>query len=92
MSTDGTSTLKSSQISVTNSESKFKVSIDLYAVNVSQEDNICVDYQTSTSQGEKYWKAKYACDFPYRSGRPRHSSSFETRTEFETSVTIRCNK
>jgi secreted trypsin-like serine protease len=57
MSTDGTSTLKSSQISVANSESKFKISLDMYAVSMSHEDNICVDYQTSTTHGEKCWKA-----------------------------------
>jgi len=71
MKNDGTSTLKSSQISVANSESKlFKVSMDLYAVNMSHEDNICIDYQTSTTQGEKCWKAMH--DFPL--------SQWETKT------------
>jgi len=57
MSTDGKSTLTSSQISVANSENKFKISLDIYVVNMSHEDNICVDYQTSTTHGEKCWKA-----------------------------------
>ena len=77
MSTDGTSTLKSTQISVDNSElNKFKVSLDLYAVNMSHEDNICVDYQTSTTHahGEKCWTALH--EFPM--------SQWETKTfEFE---------
>mmetsp|Transcript_14332 Transcript_14332/g.23992 ORF Transcript_14332/g.23992 Transcript_14332/m.23992 type:complete len:110 (-) Transcript_14332:81-410(-) len=74
MRNDGTSTLKSSQISVANLESKFKVSMDLYAVNMSHEDNICVDYQTSTTQGEKCWKAMH--DFTL--------SQWETKTfEFD---------
>ena len=78
MSTDGTSTLKSNQISITNSESKFKVSVDLYAVNMSHEDNICIDYQTSTSQGETCWKALH--DFPL--------SQWETKTfEFDAANT-----
>ena len=78
MSTDGTSTLKSSQISVANSESKFKVSVDIYAVNLSHDDNFCIDYQTSTSQGEKCWKAMH--DFPL--------SQWKTKTfEFEAENT-----
>ena len=55
---------------------KFKVSLDLYAVNMSHEDNICVDYQTSTAHAhdEKCWTALH--EFPM--------SQWETKTfEFE---------
>jgi trypsin len=78
MSTDGTSTLKSSQISVADSENKFKVSVDLYAVNLSHDDNFCVDYQTNTLHGEKCWKAMH--DFPL--------AQWETKTfEFDAENT-----
>ncbi|KAL7496372.1 hypothetical protein ACHAWT_004528 [Skeletonema menzelii] len=74
MSAGGTSILKSSQISVTNSPNKIKVSMDLYAVNMSHEDNMCIDYQTSTTLGEHCWKAIH--DFPL--------SQWETKTfEFD---------
>ncbi len=84
MSTDGTSTLKSSQISVANSESKFKVSIDLYAVNLSHDDSFCIDYQTSTFQGEKCWKAMH--DFPLSQW---ETKSFEFDAENTESLRLR---
>jgi len=84
MSTGGTSTLKSSQISVTNSESKFKLSIDLYAVDLSHDDNICIDYQTSTSHGEKCWKALH--DFPLSQW---ETKSFEFDAENTESLRLR---
>ena len=52
------STLKSNLIKVGKSGNKFKFTVDLYAINLTHEDSLCVDYQTSNSQrGENCWKA-----------------------------------
>ena len=74
MSSGGTSTLKSSHIGLANSQNKIKVSLDLYAASMSHEDNICIDYQTSSAHGEHCWKALH--DFQL--------SQWETKTfEFD---------
>ena len=74
MSTGRTSTLKSGHINVANSENKFRISLDLYAVQMGHEDDICIDYQTNTNHGVQCWKALH--DIPL--------SQWSTKTfEFE---------
>ena len=73
---EGASTLKSRQIEVEKTENKFKISLDLYAVNMNHDDSICIDYQTMSTQkgGERCWKALH--DF--------HLSQWVTKTfEFD---------
>eukprot|EP00985_Skeletonema_marinoi_P019935 scaffold11609_cov121-Skeletonema_marinoi.AAC.2 len=56
MEADGKSTLKSEKIKVDKSDERFRVSVDAYLVNMTQEDSICVDYQTKKGKGEQCWK------------------------------------
>ncbi|KAK1739703.1 trypsin-like serine protease [Skeletonema marinoi] len=56
MEADGKSTLKSEKIKVDKSDERFRVSVDAYLVKMTQEDNICVDYQTKKGKGEQCWK------------------------------------